>query len=557
MASSPSILSGAPRSSARSTRPSASSIRAGRPPSSSSASRASARPACSPSSPPAPTRAGILVLCGCAAELERDLPFWVFVDALDEYVAGLEPRRLGALDDDVVGRARARPPVAVRARRRRRWRSSTSATAATAPCASCSSCSPRRSRSCSCSTTCTGPTPASVELLGALLRRPPAAPVLLALAVRPRQVPRAARRRARARAPRGDAHPPRARRAHAAARPASCSATAVEPRWRPLSTRRAAATRSISSSSPGRSIARQGGARIARDRRSAAAEVPPTVAAALTEELALLSDRARRVLEGAAVAGDPFEPELAAAAAAAREPAALEALDELLRLDLVRHDRRPAALPLPAPARAPGGLRGDARRLAARRARALRRGARGTRRVGRRARPPRRALRTPGRRRRRRRPARGRRGGRAARAGERRALVRGRAAAPPETAPAEERVELLLALRRGAGRGRPVRRRATRRCSRRSSSCPRSRSRCASGSRGVRRGRAPPRAPRAGRTRAWRALWTSLPDQRSPEAVALMIELAVDGFWRTRIRGDARVGRARAERPPGRSATGR
>ena len=31
--------------------------------------------------------------------------------------------------------------------------------------------------------------PASVELLGALLRRPPAAPVLIALAVRPRQMP--------------------------------------------------------------------------------------------------------------------------------------------------------------------------------------------------------------------------------------------------------------------------------------------------------------------------------------------------------------------------------
>ena len=61
------------------------------------------------------------------------------------------------------------------------------------------------------------------------------------------------------------------------------------------------------------------------------------VAAALTEELALLSDGARRVLEGAAVAGDPFEPELAAAAAAVSETSAVEALDELLALDLVRH----------------------------------------------------------------------------------------------------------------------------------------------------------------------------------------------------------------------------
>ena len=65
-------------------------------------------------------------------------------------------------------------------------------------------------------------------------------------------------------------------------------------------------------------------------------EVPPAVAAALAEELALLSGEARRMLEGAAVAGDPFEPELMAAAAGVDTAAAIEALDELLRRDLVR-----------------------------------------------------------------------------------------------------------------------------------------------------------------------------------------------------------------------------
>ena len=44
---------------------------------------------------------GHLVLAGAASEFERDLPFSVFVDALDEYVAGLEPGRLAALDDAV------------------------------------------------------------------------------------------------------------------------------------------------------------------------------------------------------------------------------------------------------------------------------------------------------------------------------------------------------------------------------------------------------------------------------------------------------------------------
>ena len=44
---------------------------------------------------------GHLVLSGAAAELERDLPFSVFVDALDQYVAGLEPHRLTELDGQV------------------------------------------------------------------------------------------------------------------------------------------------------------------------------------------------------------------------------------------------------------------------------------------------------------------------------------------------------------------------------------------------------------------------------------------------------------------------
>ncbi|HXZ70871.1 MAG TPA: ATP-binding protein, partial [Streptosporangiaceae bacterium] len=44
---------------------------------------------------------GHLVLSGAASEFEQDLPFSVFVDALDEYVAGLEPDRLAVLDDAV------------------------------------------------------------------------------------------------------------------------------------------------------------------------------------------------------------------------------------------------------------------------------------------------------------------------------------------------------------------------------------------------------------------------------------------------------------------------
>src|SRR3954469_10055493 len=43
---------------------------------------------------------GHLVLAGSASELERDLPFFVFVDALDDYVRSLPEARLQGLSDD-------------------------------------------------------------------------------------------------------------------------------------------------------------------------------------------------------------------------------------------------------------------------------------------------------------------------------------------------------------------------------------------------------------------------------------------------------------------------
>src|SRR5262249_22741210 len=40
---------------------------------------------------------GCLVLTGSASELEQELPFWMFVDALDDYVHGLDQSRLDVL----------------------------------------------------------------------------------------------------------------------------------------------------------------------------------------------------------------------------------------------------------------------------------------------------------------------------------------------------------------------------------------------------------------------------------------------------------------------------
>src|SRR5437763_13932602 len=132
---------------------------------------------------------GRLVLAGSASELERDLPFAVFIDALDEYLRGLEPSRLERLDEDVLtelaqvfpslsGRATA-PVLALqheRYRTHRAVRALFELLAETRPLVLLLD-------------DVHWADPASIELLGALLRRPPAAPVLLAVGVRPRQRP--------------------------------------------------------------------------------------------------------------------------------------------------------------------------------------------------------------------------------------------------------------------------------------------------------------------------------------------------------------------------------
>ena len=45
---------------------------------------------------------GHLVLEGRAAEFERDIPFGLIVDALNDFVGSLEPATLRALDEDVL-----------------------------------------------------------------------------------------------------------------------------------------------------------------------------------------------------------------------------------------------------------------------------------------------------------------------------------------------------------------------------------------------------------------------------------------------------------------------
>src|SRR5829696_1882120 len=277
---------------------------------------------------------GHLVLAGSASELERDLPFWVFVDALEEYVQALDPQLLNSLDYDVrtelarvfpslAGLADDRPPAFQHERYRshRAVRELLGRLATERPVVLVLD-------------DLHWADSASVELLGALLRRPPGA-VLLALAMRPRRVPE---------------------RLAGALQHAHRAGSLIRVELRPLSRpesdeflgeavdeAHAAALYEESGGIPfyleqlARSFA--GSLEVAAPAGEILLgdiDVPPSVAAGLAEEIALLSDSTRLLLEGASVAGDRFEPELAAAAAGTPEASAIRAIDELIQSDLVR-----------------------------------------------------------------------------------------------------------------------------------------------------------------------------------------------------------------------------
>ena len=166
--------------------------------------------------------------------------------------------------------------------------------------------------------------PASLDALAALVSRPPATPILFAVAAREGQLPerlalalagahRDDRALALTLAPLTEAE---------AAELVGDAASAIYPQTggNPFYLEQLARVSGAEPLVPG-----------ALDE-----SVPPAVAAALAAELSVLAPDARRMLEGAAVAGDPFEPGSAAAVAELDERAALQALDELLVRTLVR-----------------------------------------------------------------------------------------------------------------------------------------------------------------------------------------------------------------------------
>ena len=217
--------------------------------------------------------AGAEVLSARASEYEADLPYGLWIDALgDELVVSGD--RHGRTVRSARG-WRARAPLVV------------------------------------CLDDVHWADPASVDALAALVHRPPAGDVLLVLAARTGQLPRALGA--------GRADP---------ARPAS------EDEARELVGADADAVYGASGGNPFylEQLVRAGGA--AGEGASGDGTVPPAVAAALAAELGGLGAEARRLLDAAAVVGDPFELDLAAAVAELGD--ALPPLDELLARSLVR-----------------------------------------------------------------------------------------------------------------------------------------------------------------------------------------------------------------------------
>lgn len=283
-------------------------------------------------------RRGHLVLTGSASEMERDLPFSVFVNAADEYVGGLGPDHL-LLDESVLRElAQVFPTLSEVAADhelalpQERYRNHRAVRALMEELA--------------------GPAPlvlvlddfhwadsASIELLWALLRGPPAAAVLIALSRRPRQTPerlltsleRAHREGVLSRIELGALSPYEASDFLGDDFDSAQSAILYEESdGNPFYLEQLA--RSFQPTSGSFSEAVELGSAI---------EVPSAIAAALAEELSSLSPRTRVLLEGAAVAGDPFELELAAAAAGISDSLTLEAIDELLELDVIRQTEVP------------------------------------------------------------------------------------------------------------------------------------------------------------------------------------------------------------------------
>src|SRR4051794_520468 len=268
---------------------------------------------------------GHLVLTGVAAEFERHVPFSVWVDALDAYAASQDLASRAAWSDELATELGAvlpslradgaTPDDALADERYRAHRAVTGLLSILSEDQALVLVLDDLHWS----------DGASLELIASLVRRGTSAPVLLVLSLRPGQAPE---RLTGALAAPGVV---RLALGHLTEEQAGALLAGVDEAS-------AAAIYRHGGGNPFylEQLARVPAEQLAGEAASAEGGVPAAVRAALTDELDSLSDAGRALLDGAAVAGEPFEPDLAAAIAEIDPAEALRALDDLLAVDLVR-----------------------------------------------------------------------------------------------------------------------------------------------------------------------------------------------------------------------------
>jgi DNA-binding NarL/FixJ family response regulator len=259
---------------------------------------------------------GGLTLAARAAEHERDVPFGVVVDALDDHVATMHPRRVASLGTDlgaVLPAAAARGAsdsrsdvgAAERFRYHRALRGLLELLARERPVMLMLD-------------DLHWADDASVEFVLHLLRRPPRGAHLLAFALRPVE--------------------PAPRLLDAARHTAGITQISLRPLEREASL---TLLRELPDPELRERVATEAAGNplflgeLARAARQPAGSLPPTLVAAVRLEVDALRPGPRTLLEGAAVCGDPFDPELAGAAADQEVSDALAAVDELAAAGLV------------------------------------------------------------------------------------------------------------------------------------------------------------------------------------------------------------------------------
>lgn len=272
------------------------------------------------------------MLSGRGTELERDAPFAAIVEALDDFLGSLPPAQLEGLGDrlphlagvfpTIASRVEARSgPAEERYRHHRAIGGMLEELAAARPLVLVLD-------------DVHWADAASVEAIAHLLRRPPSARLLLVLCYRT-----------------GQASPVLIGALEAASREGRTDDLVLGTL---TDSETAALLVGESDAAQQRIFAESGGnpfyieqlqragdgdpevAAIGPVAGQATVQIPPAVLAAIRQELRYLPDPALRMLEGAAVAGEPFEPALAAEAADVDPERALELLDELVARDLVR-----------------------------------------------------------------------------------------------------------------------------------------------------------------------------------------------------------------------------